>query len=477
MKDARSLIAARVALLTLLAGLFLGSSAFAQTKPRPVDAAGALPSLADLVEKVKPGVVNISATTTVRAPGNPFRHFFGQDDGPFNDFFRRYYGDVPDRELKQRSLGSGFLIDKEGYIITNNHVVERADEITVKVSGAEHKARIIGRDPKTDIALIKLITPVKDLHPLPVGDSDKVRVGDWAIAIGNPFGLEETVTLGIISATGRVIGAGPYDNFLQTDAPINPGNSGGPLLNLKGEVVGINTAIAAAGQGIGFAIPINTAKMITAQLRDKGKVTRGWIGIALQTITPEMASQLGIKETNGALVSDMAPGGPAETAGIERGDIIIAFDNKELKNAGDLPRIVADTPIGKTVNVRLVRKGKQQELPLKVAEMPSDSVASPGRPQQQRSDLGMTVDNITQKHQQTFRLREKTGVVVVNIQKGSGADQAGIQPGDVIKEVNRSAVRNLTDYRAALRQEQAAGSVLLLIRRGENSFYVTIARP
>jgi len=476
MKDLRSMNALKVALFVLLAGLLLSSSAFAQTKARPVDAAGALPSLADLVEKVKPGVVNISTTTTVRVPGNPFRHFFGQDDGPFNDFFKRYYGDMPDRELKQRSLGSGFIIDKEGYIITNNHVVERADEITVKVSGGEHKARIIGRDPKTDIALIKLTTPVKDLQPLPVGDSDKVRVGDWAIAIGNPFGLEETVTLGIISATGRVIGAGPYDNFLQTDAPINPGNSGGPLLNLKGEVVGINTAIAAAGQGIGFAIPINTAKMITAQLRDKGKVTRGWIGIVLQTITPEIASKLGIKETHGALVSDVAPGSPAETAGIERGDVIIAFDNKELKNAGDLPRVVADAPIGKTVNVRLVRKGKQQDVALKVAEMPAETVASPGRPQQQRADLGMSVDNISQKHQRAFQLREKTGVVVVSVQRGSAADQAGIQPGDVIKEMNRAPIRNVSDYRTALRQEQASGSILLLIRRGENSFYVTIAK-
>jgi serine protease Do len=477
MKRIRNANVLSLTLLVMLAGLLLSSDVFGQAKARPVEAASVLPSLADLVEKVKPGVVNISTTTTVRAPGNPFRHFFGQDEGPFSDFFRRYYGDVPDRELKQRSLGSGFLIDKEGYIITNNHVVERADEITVKVAGAQHKARIIGRDPKTDIALIKLITPVKDLHPLPTGDSDRVRVGDWAIAIGNPFGLEETVTLGIISATGRVIGAGPYDNFLQTDAPINPGNSGGPLLNLKGEVIGINTAIAAAGQGIGFAIPINTAKMITAQLRDKGKVTRGWIGIALQTITPEMASQLGIKETNGALVSDVAQGGPAEASGIERGDVIISFDSKELRNAGDLPRIVADTPIGKTVNVRLVRKGKQQDVTLKVAEMPSESLASPGRPQQQRTDLGMNVDNITQKHQQAFRFREKTGVVVVSVQGGGAADQAGIQSGDVIKEMNRSPVRNLSDYRTALRQESTAGSILLLIRRGENSFYVTIAKP
>ncbi len=315
---------------------------------------------------VKPGVVNISATTTVKVPGNPFSHFFGPDDqGPSGDFFRRYGSDVPDRELKRRSLGSGFIIDKEGYIITNNHVVEKADEISVRVSGKEYKARTIGRDPKTDLALIKLSTPVKDLQPLALGDSDKMRVGDWVIAIGNPFGLEETVTKGIISATGRVIGAGPYDNFLQTDAPINPGNSGGPLLNLKGEVIGINTAIVAAGQGIGFAIPINTARLITSQLREKGTVTRGWVGLVLQSITPEMAQTLGLKETTGVLVSDVLPGGPADNAGIQRGDVITNFNGKEVRNTSDLSRLVAETPIGTnshcpcTAKRRTARRGTQ----------------------------------------------------------------------------------------------------------------------
>ncbi|MCG6536214.1 MAG: trypsin-like peptidase domain-containing protein, partial [Syntrophales bacterium LBB04] len=352
MKGSASTLFARLLFCLLALGLLACPRAESQTRSRTPDVTVFPPSLADLVEMVKPGVVNISATTTVKVPGNPFSHFFGRDDqGPLGDFFRRYGSDVPDRELKRRSLGSGFIIDKEGYIITNNHVVEKADEITVRVSGKEYKARTIGRDSKTDLALIRLSTPVKDLQPLSLGDSDRMRVGDWVIAIGNPFGLEETVTKGIISATGRVIGAGPYDNFLQTDAPINPGNSGGPLLNLKGEVIGINTAIVAAGQGIGFAIPINTARLITSQLKEKGTVTRGWVGLTLQSLSPEIAQHFGIKETSGILVSDVLPGGPADNAGIQRGDVITNFNDKEVRNASDLSRLVAETPIGKIVTV------------------------------------------------------------------------------------------------------------------------------
>ncbi len=467
----------RFAVTALLFSFLLCPYAHGQTRSRPADVTIFPPTLADLVDKVKPGVVNISTTTTVRVPGNPFRHFFGPDDqGPLADMFRRHWGDVPDRELRQRSLGSGFIIDRDGYIMTNNHVVERADEITVRVSGKEYKATIVGRDPKTDLALIKLATTVKDLQPLPLGDSDKIRVGDWVIAIGNPFGLEETVTKGIISATGRVIGAGPYDNFLQTDAPINPGNSGGPLLNLKGEVIGINTAIVAAGQGIGFAIPINTARLITSQLKDKGKVTRGWAGITVQSVTPEIAQSSGLKEAAGVLISDVTPGGPAEQAGIEKGDVLTAFDGKEVKSTADLPRIVAETPIGKTVSVRVLRKGKPQEMSLKVGEMPSETAASPGR-SPTRADLGMHVDNITQKYQRQFQLKERSGVVVVSVVRGGIAEQAGIQAGDIIKEVNRTAVRNVTDYRTVLRQIKSGASLLLLVKRGDNSFYVTAIAP
>jgi serine protease Do len=326
-------------------------------------------SFADLAEKVKPAVVNISTTTTVKIPGNPFRQFFGPNEqGPFEDFLKKHFGDIPDRELKQNSLGSGFIIDRDGFIITNNHVVEGADEIRVRlVDGREFRARVIGRDPKTDLALIKISSIFKDLPVLPLGDSDKIRVGDWVLAVGNPFGLEDSVTQGILSARGRELGAGPFDNFLQTDAPINPGNSGGPLVNLKGEVIGINSAIIAAGQGIGFAIPSNVATKIIPELKEKGKIVRGWIGVSIQTITPEMAATLGLKEPEGVLVADVVRGGPAEKAGIKRGDVIIMFQDKAIKKASDLSASVADMPPGKDVPVKMLRAGKEITIAVKVA--------------------------------------------------------------------------------------------------------------
>src|SRR5271157_57111 len=323
------------------------------------EAIGFPQSFAELAKKVTPAVVNISTTTTVKVPGNPFKQFFGPHDGPFGDFF----GDMPDREMKQRSLGSGIIVDKEGYIITNNHVVSGSGEIKVKLTdGREYTAKVIGRDPKTDLALIKISSIFKDLPTLSLGDSDKMRVGDWVLAIGNPFGLEHTVTQGIISATGRVIGAGPYDNFIQTDAPINPGNSGGPLVNLRGEVIGINTAIVASGQGIGFAIPSSIVKTIISQLKDKGKVVRGWIGVSIQNLSPEMVQSFGLKGSEGALVGDVVPGGPADVAGIKRADVITEFNGKSIKNMSELSRAVADTPVGKAVTARIIRAGKEMDI-------------------------------------------------------------------------------------------------------------------
>ncbi len=432
-------------------------------------------SFADLVQKVKPAVVNISTTTTVKIPGSPFRHFFGPDEGggPFGDFFQRFFGEIPDQELKQQSLGSGFIIDKDGYIITNNHVVNGADEIKVKLAdGREYKAKVIGRDQKTDLALIKISSLFKDLPALSLGDSDKIRVGDWVLAIGNPFGLEETVTQGIISATGRVIGSGPYDNFLQTDAPINPGNSGGPLINLSGEVIGINSAIIQSGQGIGFAIPSNMAKKIVPPLKEKGKVTRGWIGISVQSMTPEIAQALGLKEAQGSLVGEVVPGGPADAAGIKRGDVIVSFDGKEIKKIGDLPMLVADTPAGKTAEVKVIRNSKELTLMVKVAEMPTGKIPVPGRPSSE--GLGLTVSNITPQIMNELRLRDKSGVAVVEVQPGSFAEDAGIQAGDLIKEVNRIPVKNSNDYDSAIKKSAANKPLLLLIKRGAQTFYVTI---
>jgi serine protease Do len=300
-----------------------------------------------------------------------------------------------------------------------------------------------------------------------------MRVGDWVIAIGNPFGLGHTVTQGIISATGRVIGSGPYDNFLQTDAPINPGNSGGPLINLKGEVIGINSAIIASGQGIGFAVPSNMAKTIVRQLREKGKVVRGWIGVSVQTITPEIAKSLGLKDTNGALVGEVVPGGPADSAGIKSGDIIASFDGKEIRKMSDLPFIVAETPVGKTVQVKVLRAAKEITLNVKVAEMPGGRIGS-SLPSTEES-LGMTVDDISPQIMRELKLRDRTGAVVIDIAPGSPADDAGVQPGDVIREVNRIPVGNLKDYRAALKKSGTNKPLLFLIKRGSQTFFVSIS--
>jgi serine protease Do len=328
-------------------------------------------SFADLAAKVNPAVVNIATTTTVTIPGNPFRKFFGPNEkgSPFEEFFRHQFGDQPDRELKQSSLGSGFIIDKDGYIITNNHVVDGADDIKVRLAdGREFKAKVIGRDQRTDLALIKILSLFKDLPVLPLGDSDKIRVGDWVLAAGNPFGLENTVTQGILSAKGRELGEGPFDTFLQTDAPINPGNSGGPLVNVRGEVIGINAAIIAAGQGIGFATPINIAKKVVPVLKEKGRIIRGWIGVSIQTVTPEVATALGLISAEGALVADATNGGPADKAGIKRGDIITAFDGIPIKKAAELSAAVAQAPPDKDVPVKVLRKDKEMTMTVKIGE-------------------------------------------------------------------------------------------------------------
>jgi serine protease Do len=436
-------------------------------------------SFADLAEKVKPAVVNISTTSTVKISGNPFRQFSGPNQGgqndQFDDFFKRFFNEVPDQEMKQQSLGSGFIINKDGYIITNNHVVDDADEIKVKLSdGREFMAKIVGRDSKTDLALIKISSPFGNLPILALGDSDKMRVGDWVLAVGNPFGLEQTVTQGIISATGRVIGSGPYDNFLQTDAPINPGNSGGPLVNLKGEVIGINSAIVPNGQGLGFAIPSTLAKSITTQLREKGKVIRGWIGVTIQTVTPELAKSFGMKEAKGALVGDVVKDGPAEKGGIKTGDIIVSFDGKKLKTSNDLPRLVAETAVGKSVDVTVIRESKEVHLSIKVEQLTEEKIAEQSSAPVQ--SFGMKVYNITPQLRQQFGTTEISGVVVVSVEQGSLATESGIQPGDVIKEVNRKTVRSLADYNESMGGIAKGQPVLMLLQRGKQTFFVSMER-
>ena len=458
-----------IIIVIVVSGIVIATCGNAKNR---TDVIGFPQSFAELAKMVKPAVVNISTTSTVMVPGNPFKQFFGPHDEPYGDFFGQYFGDIPDRDMKQRSLGSGFIVDKEGYIITNNHVVAGAEEIKVKLAdGREHSAKVVGRDPKTDLALIKISSLFKDLPTLTLGDSDSMQVGR-VLAIGNPFGLEHTVTQGIISASGRVLGSGPYDNFLQTDAPINPGNSGGPLVNLKGEVIGINTSIVAAGQGIGFAIPSNTTKEVVAQLREKGKVIRGWIGVSIQSVTPELAPSFGLEKPVGALVSNVVTDGPAEKGGIKQGDVIVFFDGKAVKTSTDLPWIVAETPVGKIVDVKVMRQGKAVDLKVKVEEMTEQRVASQmGEPNQR---FGLTVDNIKPAWTKQFKITVHSGVVITDVKQNSPGDDAGLQAGDVIREVNKKPVRDLNDYRKAMVQAGRNKAVLFLVNRGSQTFYVSI---
>ena len=441
-------------------------------------ASGAPPSFADLAEKLKPAVVNISTTKTIttggfRSPLNDPRldRFFGGDD-----FFKKFFGDMPGREFKQRSLGSGFIISKDGYIFTNNHVVEKADKIVVKLSsGKEYDATVKGRDKNTDIALLK-IEPEDDLPIVKLGDSSKLRVGDWVIAIGNPFGLSQTVTAGIVSAKGRVIGAGPYDDFIQTDASINPGNSGGPLFSLNGEVIGINTAIVAQGQGIGFAIPIDIAKDILPNLRTKGKVVRGWLGVSVQGITEDIAESLGLKTTEGALVSNVFKGDPAEKAGIKTGDVIVEIDGQIVRNTHELIVIVAGVTVGDKVKIKVLRDGKQKNFTVKVTERPETKELAEMKHEENGKYFGMTVQEITPEIAEHLGLPNVTGVIIAQVKRGGPADEAGIQTGDIIRQINRSKVSSLKEYRSVMSRAVSGDSVLVLIQRGKSKFFAVIRK-
>jgi len=465
-----------LALVILLASAFLLCSQFqyaqASESTRMIPA-----SFSELAKKVSPAVVNISAVRVVkdrgfifrspRQPGKPEE--FGE---PF-DFFDRFFGrQAPPQERKQRSLGSGFIIDPSGYIITNNHVVENAQEILVLVSsGKEYKAKIVGRDPKTDIALIKINTE-NSLPSVKLGDSDRLNVGDWVVAIGNPFGLDHTVTAGIISAKSRVIGAGPYDDFLQTDASINPGNSGGPLLNLDGEVIGINTAISAAGQGIGFAIPTNLARDIVSQLREKGKVVRGWLGVVIQPITPELAESFKLKDQSGSLIADVDPDGPASKAGIKRGDVIIAFNGKKIKEWSDLPALVASTRVGTEVEVKVIREGKSETIKVKLGELKEGRIAS--REPVREEVLGLAVQELTPELAERFGVDQKTGVIISRIAEGSPAAEVGLRPGDLILEINRQPIDSLRAYSNTVNRIKKDDIVLFLVKRGANTLFYTL---
>ncbi len=433
-------------------------------------------TFSQLAQDARPGVVNIRTVKTIKGGGRVFRHFFGKPFGgernPFEDFFGPHQQNPHQKDFKQRSLGSGFIIDKQGYIVTNNHVIENADQIKVKLSNdKEFDAELIGRDPKTDLALIK-IEGANGLSPLSLGDSDNLEVGRWVVAIGSPFGLEQTVTAGIVSAKGRIIGSGPYDDFVQTDASINPGNSGGPLINMDGEVVGINTAIIASGQGIGFAIPINLAKGIIDQLKNKGEVTRGWLGVGIQDLTPELAEYYGIKTKKGVFVTQVFEGDPADKAGIKVNDIIIKIDDNKVSTGRELSSIIANTSVGKKTKITLVRDGKTKKLTVTLAKR-DDEDQRVDKDSYDGDEVGIKVTDLTSDIAKRFGIDPgENGVLVADIKAGSLAENVDIRPGDIIKEINRERISDSSDFEKVMKSNKSSKTLNFLIKRRNAGFIV-----
>lgn len=438
-----------------------------------------IPSISPLVKQVGSAVVNISSERMVKSsqfglPGMPreFQEFFEQ----FGPFMGPQGGA---KERLQSALGTGFIISKDGYIVTNNHVVRNADKIYVTLADQNNKqdkveAKVIGSDSETDLALLK-ISVKKDLPAINFGDSDKMEVGDWVVAIGNPFGLSNTVTTGIISAKGRDIHAGPYDNFLQTDASINPGNSGGPLLNLDGEVIGINTAIAASGQGIGFAIPSKLASSIIEQLKSGQKVSRGWIGVTIQDLDDVTAKALGLKDdAKGALIGSVMPGEPAEKAGLQAGDIVIKIDDTTINNASELTKSIASYKPNQKVKVTAIRDGKEKQFTVQLGERNLNQTS--GKDLQKGSSLGVSLRELTSQDRQTLRIPQNVnGILVTDVKQNGLAAEAGIAPQDIIMAANLKPVKTIKDLTAILDKEsKERGAVVLQIYRQGNSFIITV---
>lgn len=443
------------------------------TEGKPILPAASTPWVA-VAKADTPAVVNIGTTQVVK---NPMA--LGEDNGgagdPFQPFFRHFLGDMP-QTFRAHSLGSGFIIREDGYVVTNNHVVDNATEVTVKLpDGREFPAKVIGRDKKTDLALLKI--NATGLPVLSFGDSDQLQVGEPVMAIGNPFGLEGTVTTGIVSAKGRVIGEGPYDDFVQTDASINPGNSGGPLVNAAGQVVGIDTAIVSqsgGSVGIGFAIPIDLAKGILPQLQAQGHVTRGWLGVSIQPVTPALAKALQLAEPKGALVAQVLPDSPAAKAGLKAGDVIVAYEGHPITKASDLPRFVAATEIGRAATLQVLRDAKSLSFTAQITELPEPgqvAATSSGR-----ETLGLAVQPLSPALAKELGVVDKTGVVVADVRDGSPAAEAGIQPGDVIVEANRRPVKTVADLRSALDAQKPGEPTLLRLHRKDASLFVALTK-
>ncbi len=440
--------------------------------PRP-----APDSFADLANKLLPMVVNISTSQTLKAP--PQNAMPQLPPGsPLEDLFKNFLGPKPNTPRHVTSLGSGFIIDPAGYIVTNNHVIEDSDQITVSLQdGTQLPARVIGRDTKTDLALLKVV-PRKPLPTTHFGDSDKARIGDWVIAIGDPFGIGSTVTAGIVSARNRNINNGPYDDFIQTDAPINRGNSGGPLFDMDGNVIGINSAIfspSGGSVGIGFAIPSNMAREVVGQLRQFGVARRGWIGVRIQPVTAEIAEGLGLPTTQGALVADVTKGGPAAQSGLANGDLVTGFDGRAVPDDRALPRIVADTPIGKTVNIDVLRKGRKQVMKITVQKLaddakvdkPTKAPPAPVKNQSKLAQLGLSLGMLDAPTRAKFKIGSQVqGVAVTAVEGGSPAAEKNLRPGDVIVEVGGAAVKTPDDVAKRVK------SALLLINRDGDLQYL-----
>jgi len=436
-------------------------------------------AFSEIVSAVSPAVVNISTTKVFKRDTEPLF------EDPFFDFFRPFHDFRMPKKWKEQSLGSGVIVSPDGYIITNNHVVEKSDEIKVTLLDKRtFKGRIIGADPKTDIAIVKI--DATGLPTIPWGDSEKLQVGEFVLAIGNPYGLSHTVTMGIISAVGRAnVGIADYEDFIQTDAAINPGNSGGPLVNIKGELIGINTAIfsrTGGYQGIGFAVPTNMVRPLMSQLIQKGKIIRGWLGVTIQEMTPEISQKFGLEKSRGALVSDVTKGSPAEKAGILRGDIVLEFNGKEVKDVATLRNMVSQSKVGSDVSIRILRSGKEYTVRLVIAELPRE--VAEVVPDQMPDDsemgalTGLTVMGLTKEISRQLGLsKDEKGVVVVKVEPASPADEAGIKKGDIIKEIDRKQVNNFEDYNRIASTTKKNETVLLFVARGDKKFYVTLKAP
>jgi serine protease Do len=481
-KKRRIAIAASLIIMGVIMGLIISSNfnlftkGYTEETKISKDAIDLLTKIneatAEVAAAARPAVVNISSTKTIHMRGMA---------SPFSDdpFFRQFFGDQfrqfeKPRDYKQSGLGSGVIVDKNGYILTNNHVIKDADDIKVRLSDKKvFKGKIVGADPKTDLAVIKI--DAVNLPVISLGDSDKLQVGDRVIAVGNPFGLNQTVTTGIISAKGRAdVGIADYEDFIQTDAPINPGNSGGALVNVKGELIGINTAILSSSggnQGIGLAIPSNMAKTVMASLIKKGKVVRGWLGVAIQPITPDLAKQLGLKEEKGALVADIMEGSPAEKSGMQRGDVITEFDGKPVIDSTELKNLVANTSPGKEVTVKYIRDGNLKMVKVSIQELPVQAQIAAKYENQLK---GVSVQNLTPEIRKELGLPNRaTGVVISDVDETSQVSGV-LAPGDVIMEINKRKISSVKDYEAVVAKIKSGQNILVLIYRNGSTIYITL---